>query len=246
MIKALALAAGLVAFSLGSATAGPEPKAVVELFTSQGCSSCPPADAFIGELAKREDVLPLSFHVGYWDYLGWKDTFGLADSGERQRAYAAVQGDRWVFTPEVIVNGTNHFVGGNKAGVIGAVASASLPVPVSVNYHDETLIIQVGSDQPAPPRKTTVRLVTFISKAEVAIQKGENTGSTITYHNVVRSIRPIGMWRGAPLAITLPADEVLENGEDGCAVLVQEDLPDGPGSILGASFAYDTDRRPQP
>jgi hypothetical protein len=125
----LAIAGILLA---GGANAG-EPKAVLELFTSQGCSSCPPADKLLGEYAKRDDVLVLSFNVDYWDYLGWKDTLANPDNTERQRAYASARGDRQVYTPQVVVNGSAHVVGSNKADIEAAIAQGpGLPVKIAL------------------------------------------------------------------------------------------------------------------
>ena len=234
MIRKISIAFALAVSIGGTASAGP--RAVVELFTSQGCSSCPPADRIVGEMTKREDVLPLAYHVGYWDYLGWKDTFGIEEATERQTAYAAVQENRRLFTPEVIVNGLHHVVGSDEAKIEKAVGSVDLPVPVSISYDNGELEISVG-DSGSGTGKATVRLVTYLSKADVMIERGENRGSTITYHNVVRSISPVGIYEGAPLTITLPADEIMEDGADGCAVIVQEELAQGPGRIVGAASA---------
>ena len=235
MIRTLRLAAALFcAVALGG-TAMAGPKAVVELFTSQGCSSCPPADGYLAELAARDDVIALSLHVDYWDYLGWKDTFGRPENSERQSAYAAVRGDRKVYTPQMIVNGNEHFIGGNRTAIETAIESADLPVPVRLGRQDDTLAIEVGALPRPAPWDATIRLVLFTSFAEVAIGQGENSGAKMTYRHVVREIRPIGMWDGAAVSIALPLDEIMSEGTDGFAVLVQEELQSGPGAILGAA-----------
>jgi hypothetical protein len=227
------LACGMVFLNAWPARA--DPRAVVELFTSQGCSSCPPADAFLEELAGREDVIGLSFHVDYWDYLGWKDTLGRPENSERQAQYSAMRGDRKVYTPQMIVNGGGHFLGGDRASIEKAIAEARLPVPVTVSYHDEKIKISVGPSLRPAPWQATIRLVLYSSVATVQIAGGENQGSTITYRNVVRDMRPIGMWDGPMVRVKLPADELLSGEADGCVVLVQEDLESGPGAILGAA-----------
>ena len=232
LFRAIAVAA-LLADGASAAAAGP--KAVVELFTSQGCSSCPPADAFLAELAERDDVIALAFHVDYWDYLGWKDTFGRPEHSERQSEYAAVRGDRKVYTPQMIVNGAHHFLGGNRRAVEAAVQEAKLPVEVTLAYDGDRLEIKVGANPRPAPWRATIRLVLFSSSENVGIARGENSGATMTYRNVVREVRPIGMWDGAPVAITLPAAELMVDGADGCVVLVQEELTSGPGTIIGAA-----------
>lgn len=229
----------LAALALLAATSLPakaDPKAVVELFTSQGCSSCPPADAFLGKLARRDDIIALSFPIDYWDYLGWKDTFGRHEHTERQYAYSRARGDRRVYTPQIVVNGDAHYVGSNEASVNRAISEQELSVPVTIKRVVDTLEITIGKQNWKPPRHTTVRLVTYLSKKTVAIGRGENTGREITYHNIVRSVQAIGMWKGRDMTITLPVGEVMDGDEyDGCAVIVQVDRPNGPGEIIGAA-----------
>lgn len=234
LLPALALSVGLGQAALAG------PKAVVELFTSQGCSSCPPADALLAELAERDDVIALSLHVDYWDYLGWKDTFGRSENTARQYAYGKARGDGKVYTPQMVVNGAGDFVGSSREAVEQAIAAAALPLDVSIRRTAGAIEIAIGAapEGEPMPRKMTVRLVVFDSAATVVIERGENAGRTASYRNVVDSMRPIGMWKGEPLEISLPADEVLYSQSDedyGCAVIVQEDLPEGPGRILGAA-----------
>ena len=224
-----------VALLLAPAHAAADPNVVVELFTSQGCSPCVSADAYFAELAEREDVLALSFHVDYWDYLGWQDTFGDPENTARQRAYAEVLGSRRIYTPQIIVNGMAGMVGSDRAAIEAEIARSTLPVPVSMTWESGTVDIEVAA-LPLPGRwPTTIRLILYSSEAEVPISHGENAGSTIAYYNIVRTMRPIGMWDGEMVRITLQADELMGNGVDGCAVLVQEDLANGPGRIVGAA-----------
>jgi len=234
MFRALKLLFGL-GLLLAPASATADPKAVVELFTSQGCSSCVSADAYFAELAERDDIITLSFHVDYWDYLGWQDTFGSPENTARQTKYAEMLGSRRVYTPQIVVNGISGMVGGDRAAVEEAIARSALPLPVALTWEGGTVEIEVPA-HPLPGRwPTTIRLVLFSSEAEVRIGHGENAGSTIAYYNIVRTMRPIGMWDGGTVRITLPADELMGDGVDGCAVLVQEDLANGPGRILGAA-----------
>ena len=221
-----------------AALAGPtlaEPKAVVELFTSQGCSSCPPADSYLGELVDRDDVIALSVHVDYWDYIGWKDTFGSPDNSLRQRAYAIERGDRRVYTPQMVINGGEHYVGSNKRAVERGLKSASLPLKINVSETNGAIHIEIDDASELTDRHTTVRLVTYSSKVPVKIARGENHGRTITYHNIVRSMRPIGMWEGSAMKIDLPVHEIMSKDVSGCVIIVQEDGSNGPGRILGAA-----------
>lgn len=217
----------------GLAMAGP--KAVVELFTSQGCSSCPPADSYLGELVGRDDVIALSVHVDYWDYIGWKDTFASPDHSLRQRAYAIERGDRRVYTPQMVINGGDHYVGSNKRAVERGLKAASLPLEINVSQTDGAIHIEIGDAGNLTEKHTTVRLVTYSAKVPVEIARGENHGRTITYHNIVRSMRPIGMWDGNAMKIDLPANEIMGKDVNGCVIIVQEDGANGPGRILGAA-----------
>jgi len=234
------LFAGLFAAAISTAAfAGPASaggrKAVVELFTSQGCSSCPAADTYLGELIKRDDVIALSVHVDYWDYIGWKDTFAKPENALRQRAYAKARGDGRVYTPQIVVNGADHHVGSSRRSVERDVASASLPLDIELSEEEGAIRIAIPANAGLNGQHTTVRLVTYSSNATVEIKRGENRGETITYHNIVRSMRPIGMWDGTEMVITLPAREIMGKDVDGCVVMVQVDSDKGPGRILGAA-----------
>lgn len=235
MARFISFLFGVVAMAFAPEAASAEPKAVVELFTSQGCSSCKAADLYLKELVERPGVLALSYHVDYWDYLGWRDTLGHPDNTERQRNYAEILGSRRIYTPQIVVNGTVDLVGSKRQAVDAAIAQSSLSVPVSVRRAHGTVAIEVGARPLPGARPTTIRLVLFSSEVHVDITRGENAGSKMAYYNVVRAIRPIGMWDGATVKITLPAHELMGDGIDGCAVLVQEDIGNRPGAILGAA-----------
>ncbi|MCT8972297.1 DUF1223 domain-containing protein [Microbaculum marinisediminis] len=223
---------------MGAAKAG-ERLDVVELFTSQGCSSCPPADAVLGEMADRGDVLALSFNVDYWDYLGWKDTLASPDFTKRQKAYAHARGDRAVYTPQAVVNGMMHAVGSDRTDLRNAMQSTgdrldTKAVDLALRRDGGAMVIETGKARGllSRPKPATLWLVVFDDEKTVKIERGENRGKTVTYSNVVRRIEPIGKWTGdaATLTVPLPAD-----GDAKCAVILQEGDGAAPGPILAAA-----------
>jgi hypothetical protein len=212
--------------------------------TSQGCSSCPPADRLLGEYVGRDDVLALSFNIDYWDYLGWKDTLASHDFSERQQAYSEARGDRQVYTPQIVVNGGEHVVGSNRAAVNAALERAEtrgLPVPISLTANDDAVEVHIGSAADPGAAKGTLWLVMYDSTVSVPIERGENRGETITYHNVVRKLRPIAMWKGEAMSVDLPKSEMHQAKVARCAVLLQTEKQDGlPGPVIGAAaIGYD-------
>jgi hypothetical protein len=207
------------------APAGERP-VVVELFTSQGCSSCPPANAFLNEMSKgRSDVLPLAFHVTYWDRLGWKDPFSLNAATERQARYGSRFGDG-SYTPEMVIDGSVGLVGSSRAEVNAAIARAKqaqrAALDVDIGRKGENVAIRIGSGK----GNGQVLLIGFDHDHTTKIGRGENAGRTLAESNVVRSIRVVGQWAGKPLEI----DERLPEGED-LAVVVES--PEG--RIVGAA-----------
>jgi len=230
-----ALISAVLLFSAGPAVS--EPKAVLELFTSQGCSSCPPADKVIGEYAERGDVLALSFNVDYWDYLGWKDTLANSDNSERQRAYANARGDRQVYTPQIVVNGVEHVVGSNRSAVAAALKRDSgLPVSIELAENDDSITVMVDRNGTEIGR-ATLWLVIYENKVTVPIERGENTGKKVTYTNVVRKVRPIAMWSGGEMSVDLPKSEMTKANAKRCAVILQRETDAGlPGQVLGAAM----------
>lgn len=210
------------------------PKAVVELFTSQGCSSCPPADRLLSELSARKDVIALSYHVDYWDYAGWTDTFGAEENTNLQRNYASAWRASRIYTPQMVINGQKGVVGSRRTEVDGALAKAGLTLPVDVTSADNMLAISV----PGRPGlgKAVIWVVAFVKHAEVAIERGENGGETIGYSHVVTRRQAVGMWEpGSGAKLKLPFAEMLSKDCDGIAVLVQEERDGLPGAILGAA-----------
>ena len=215
-----------------------EPKAVVELFTSQGCSSCPPADEFLGELAARDDVIALSLPVDYWDYLGWADTLASNDNTQRQRAYAEARGDMQVYTPQMVVNGQEHVVGSRRSTVEDAIdrLDGSLTVPITMTSAGDSTKVTIGSANTETPDKGMIWLALYDEPVTVPIARGENSGKTITYTNVVRKLRPVAMWKGEEMVVDLPKSEMMHADATRCAIILQTELPNGlPGPIIGAA-----------
>ncbi len=235
--------AGLaVPISVARAAEGQEPaaanKAVVELFTSQGCSSCPPADALLGRLVEDKSVVALSFSIDYWDYLGWRDTLGSPANSERQRGYARARGDGRVYTPQMVIDGVTHVNGADEEAVRDAVKTAekqlaAAKVPIGMRADGDTLIVDVGAAPEGSDRRSaTVWLAVAKDKEKVAISRGENRGKEIAYHHAVRELTPIGMWEGETLALRLPLTDLKTMGGDCLFVLLQEESN---GPILGAA-----------
>lgn len=231
ILIAAALIAALPAFA-GSAVAESK-KVFVELFTSQGCSSCPPAEKFLAELARRDDLIALEFHVDYWGYLGWKDPFSSAEFTKRQHAYAARMNRRYVYTPQMVMNGTEQATGSRRGQVLRAIEAArALPqVGVSVIKVDhKTAMLNIDGGFRLS-RTATVWLFAYDQKHTTKVLRGENAGQTLVNTNVVRAIRNVGTWRGQAKKIKLPLSMMGINGQDRCAIVIQ----DGPGGrIYGA------------
>ncbi|KRS12654.1 hypothetical protein XM53_10315 [Roseovarius atlanticus] len=192
---------------------------VVELFTSQGCSSCPAADKFFHKLAGHEGVIALSLHVDYWDYIGWKDSFASPAHTKRQRAYAKAADRRVVYTPQMVINGKDDVVGNRPMDVVDVIdRHRRLPrtVALELSRQGESVLVEAESlkqmDGPL-----TVQLVRFRPESTVHIKRGENAGRTISYANVVTEMRSLGDWDGsAPLRVTAEA-----GGDAPVAVLLQ-------------------------
>ena len=227
------------------ASAG-EPRAVIELFTSQGCSSCPAADKVLGELSRDPTLVTLSLPVDYWDYLGWKDTLALHGHSDRERAYADTRGDREVYTPQVIVNGIVHVLGSDKAAIEQAIAqtrqsAALLILPVTLTVADGKVSVNVPAAD-GEHDSAEVWICPITGQARVAIERGENRGRTLTYTNVVRRWVKLGDWNGkaetfsVPL-VSLPNADFSLQDIDRVAVIVQSGVAAKPGLMLGAATA---------
>ena len=249
-ISVLAAAFGCLCAVAGAASAtdptpdpapGGRPIGVVELFTSQGCANCPPADAFLGELARGGDLVALSYPVDYWDYMGWKDTAARPEFTRRQKGYAHHRGDRDVYTPQMVVNGRKRLVGSDREGIRREIAAGDadrhdLSITVGIDCGSEALKVRLPDAAAESDVNATVWLVRFDLTRTVTIGRGENNGRTLTYTTLVRSLQPIGMWKGRAATIELPRPETQGDPNFGCAVLVQSDKDDLPGPILGAAL----------
>ncbi len=213
-------------------------KAVLELFTSQGCSSCPPADKLLGELAERKDVIALTFPVDYWDYLGWKDTLAKPQYTRRQRDYARKRGDREVYTPQLVINGMAHAVGSRPYQIEAAIKSTrrrlkNSHVPVKMAVRGDTLVIKAAKAPEGSSLKSATLWLALATKSKsVSIRRGENGGRRITYYHVVRQLTPIGKWSGDDLVVKLPKKHVMTKGSDICTILLQRGEA---GPIIGAA-----------
>ncbi len=207
---------------------------VVELFTSQSCSSCPPADKFLGELARRKDVLALSMHVDYWNALGWRDPWSSAVVTERQRRYARALGARYVSTPQAVIQGQSYAVGSDRGAVSRLIeksrrtASNNLELTLTMPAPGR-LSVQLPDRKLAAP--ATLWFVAFDDRHTARISGGENSGATITYTNVVRALRPIGTWNGKRRSVEIDISKDIKAGFGNCAILVQAG---GGGPVLGA------------
>lgn len=205
--------------------------AVVELFTSQGCSSCPPADTLLGELSQRSDVIALAYHVDYWDYLGWKDHFSLKEATDRQRLYARSLRLSSIYTPQMVVDGTIDAVGSDRRAVEAALAGTHQGPAVTVTPQDGKLMVSVAA--PKSVETAEVTLVAYSPQAETKILRGENAGRSLKEYSIVRGIYPLGQWNGGTTTFSIDLAKVP--GEASMvAVLVQAA---GQGAIIGATAA---------
>jgi hypothetical protein len=236
----LLIGTGLVT-TLVSAVAA-EPRAVVELFTSQGCSSCPAADKLLGELAKDPSVVAISLSIDYWDYLGWRDTLALPGHSLRQRAYARSRGDRKVYTPQVVVNGSVHVLGSDQGAIERAIEqtrrnAGTLAVPITASLSGGTLTVSVPEAKAGASNAGEVWLCAMTRSVPVQVERGENRGRTITYHNVARRWHKLGDWNGQAGSWTVAIKDLNADGVDSAAVILQDGSSEKPGPMLGAAVA---------
>ena len=240
-IRSVALVAAMLAGAAASAAEGR--KSFVELFTSQGCSSCPPADRLLADLRHDPDLITLSMPVDYWDYIGWKDTLASPEFTKRQKAYAAARGDNHVYTPQVVVNGLLHAVGSDREEILSA-ASASwgergaMKIPLHMQTVGDMLQIDAGGAEANGAKWGALWIMHVVRSRSVAIGRGENSGKTITYTNVVRDISKVGDWAGKPTQYEIPLSELKATESDGFVVVLQASSAGKLGPVLNALTHY--------
>jgi hypothetical protein len=237
IIRSTCLAAVLLALTAptlpAGATEAQAPRAVIELFTSQGCSACPPADAKLIELARDPDLIALTLHVDYWDYLGWEDTLAQAAFSERQRGYAEQRGDRGVFTPQMVINGLYACIGSDARAIEASLTSAArhttrLPVPLRLERDGRDLTIALLAGHEGGGEIWLLRVEPVVS---VKIERGENRGREARYGNVVREMTRLAAWDGSRMQVAVR----LPDGTGNFVVLVQHHTDGKPGRIIGAA-----------
>ncbi|WP_026607304.1 DUF1223 domain-containing protein [Methylocapsa acidiphila] len=212
----------------------PTPSYVIELFTSQGCSSCPPADRLLAAIARQPQVVAVSFPVDYWDYIGWKDTLALPASSIRQKAYAAAHGDGHVYTPQVVVDGLVGAVGSDRDEIERAIEAArdrdgAMSLPMRLSHADGRVQVEVSEGGGGPAGVFALRV---LRARTVRIGRGENAGRNVTYVNVVRAIDKLGEWTGSNATFDMPD---ARSDDEGYVVLVQRGTLEQPGAILAAA-----------
>jgi hypothetical protein len=235
------LACVLAAVCASIASAQAQTRGVVELFTSQGCSSCPPADRLLAELARDPSLVAISVPIDYWDYLGWKDTLADPRNTARQKAYAHVRGDGQVYTPQAVVDGSIHALGSDKAAIEHAIAVARkngamslLPVTLAVAEGRINLTVPQAMDGSS---SAEAWLCGLMKTATIAIARGENKGRDVTYHNVARRWVKLGDWTGHARSWSVPMQTLAGDGIDEAVVLLQSGTIEKPRAILGAALA---------
>jgi hypothetical protein len=219
---------------------------VVELYTSQGCSSCPPADALLGEIARRPNVVALAFHVDYWDYIGWQDRFSIPQATSRQRGYVETLGLSSAFTPQVVINGRASFVGSDRREITAALTAAaeasteastdastessqSIPITAAVVNGELRLSLPERREQ----RDFDVNVVAYVPEATTVVGRGENSGRTLSEYNVVRQFRRVGTWKGESNTLRIPVSSFPADATR-VAVLLQQSRQ---GAIAGSALA---------
>ena len=209
----------------------PRGPAVVELYTSQGCSSCPPADALLGELSQMPNVLALAFHVDYWDSIEWRDHFALPTAVRRQQQYVEALGLSSAFTPQVVVDGRSSFVGSDKRRILAAIAEPLNTIPISVEVARGVLTVSVPERQDR--ERCDVNLIVYLPQAATNVERGENSGRTLREFNIVRQFRSLGVWNGRESQFRAPVDSFPADATR-VAVLLQRDQQ---GPIVGSATA---------
>jgi hypothetical protein len=239
LLRHFAIAALLGIFAPGSVSAQTAPITVLELYTSQGCSSCPAADALFKSYVERPDILALSFSVDYWDYLGWKDTLASPKFTERQRGYGRSISNGQIYTPQMVVNGARHVVGSSRGEIDAAMTAArgvnaAQAFKVEASRVDGGIALQASAvSQIVQPASGVIWLLTVRGKQTIVVKRGENSGSTLTYFNSVRDVAQVGEWTGKSTTVRLPAGATPLAPDERYAVLIQRGAQ---GPLLGAGW----------
>jgi hypothetical protein len=223
-IPAVLVLAGMVSIS---PLAVAEP-VVVELFTSQGCSSCPPADALLGEVARKPNVVALAYHVDYWDDLGWKDRFSMSEATQRQQGYVRRLSRSGPFTPQAVVAGDTSFVGSNRAAMTKALAEKRDALAISLSKSGSQLQIRLSEGWREP---MDLYVVSYLSEATTPIGRGENAHRSLKEFNIVRSFEKVARWNGKPQQYTVPLASFPKDATAVAALLQRS----GQGAIAGAA-----------
>ncbi len=232
-MRAVTLACLALFLALTPAAAAERAPVLVELFTSEGCSSCPPADAYLGELAKRPGVIALSFHVDYWNRLGWTDPFSSAEATARQKGYAESLKQSYVYTPEMVIDGRVHEAGSRREKVetlLGA-ARGNAVFPVALTRKPDGTVEAALPATGGATTDATVWLVLYDRSQTISVKAGENGGRSITHANVVREIRRVANWNGRATRLMMPIDAATQRERGGAVVIVQAGSY---GTVLGA------------
>lgn len=210
---------------------------VIELYTSQGCSSCPAADRLLSDYARTPGHVALTFPVDYWDYLGWRDTLARPAHAARQKAYSEMRGDRRVFTPQAVINGRAHAAGHDRPAIERAIGATRVDSPVALTARrlGDELEISVPASRAGQMRMAEVWALGVAGRVGVEITRGENSGRTIEYHNVVRSMVKVADWSGATLTLRRPLAALADGDADILVVLVQGGHAERPGPIVGVA-----------
>jgi hypothetical protein len=218
----------LTSVGAGATQAAAAAPVVIELFTSQGCSSCPPADALLGELARRPNVVALAYHVDYWDDLGWKDRFSIPEATQRQRGYVRKLSSSGAFTPQAVVSGDTSLIGSNRAALTQAIAADRDALAVQLSTTRDALVIDLPERWREP---MDVHAVSYLEEATTRIGRGENANRTLRYSHIVRSFKRVGVWNGKPERMTVP---LASFPDDATAVAVLLQRP-AQGAVAGAA-----------
>ena len=243
MLGGLVLAGYPIAGALSADRSQPQARAqnkpILELFTSQGCSSCPPADALLEKYIASGNVIALSLPVDYWDRLGWKDTFASPAYSKRQREYATGRGDGQVYTPQLVVNGRSHANGSSRSEIDSLIAAAQASpdnnrVATTLHWDADTLKIDIAAaSSGSKSGPATILVATVQTRGSVEIGRGENSGNTLIYHNIVRSLKAVGTWSGAAVSIQVPRESISVANTQSVAVLIQQGQG---GPLIGAAL----------